>query len=124
MSGACYKDLHELFPLINQIAMKFKEAAHGVMVETLPQLYQATFALMSGGHDPEEEKLITRDFFSFLHNLCKSNLAEVLMSSQSQAQLPEIIEKLKNGALGKDPVASKVRGVCITFAYRKLSCAS
>lgn len=118
LSGASYKDLHELYPLINQIANKFKSNAHDVMVETLPAIYQSTFALMSSSTDVEEVKIITRDFFSFIHNLCKSNLAQVLMSVQGQAQcsIAQVIEKLKDGALGKDPVASKVIDkFCILF---------
>ena len=73
---------------------------------------------MSSSTDVEEVKIITRDFFSFIHNLCKSNLAQVLMSVQGQAQcsIAQVIEKLKDGALGKDPVASKVLDkFCILF---------
>ena len=96
------------------------------MVETLPAIYQSTFALMSSNTDVEEVKIITRDFFSFIHNLCKSNLAQVLMSVQGQAQcsIAQVIEKLKDGALGKDPVASKVIDkYCIFFSvYRYFSC--
>ena len=49
---------------------------------------------------------MNRDFLGFIHQLCKSNLAQVLMSQPGH--LAEIIDKLKCGALGKDPVAAKV----------------
>ena len=116
LHGIAYKDLHELFPLINQIAMKFKETSLDVMIETVPALFQATFAIMAQSDVDEERKLINRDFLGFIHQLCKSNLAQVLMSQPGH--LAEIIDKLKCGALGKDPVAAKVGFLSFTTMFQ------
>ena len=66
--------------------------------------------MSTGEH--EDDKLIRRDFFNFLNNLCNSNLTSVLMAPNNQAQLPAVIEHLQNGAVGSDPVAAKV-SLCI-----------
>jgi len=107
LRGVAFKDLHELFPLINQIASKFKNDAANVLIETLPLIYTATFPLTETA-DPDEDQVIRRDFFSFLHNICKSGLAHVLIAPRTQSELPRVIELLKRGTLGKDPVSAKL----------------
>jgi exportin-T len=108
LCGIGFKDLHELFPLINQIASKFKSGAMSLLSDQLVSLFEATFTLMSNHViDPDEVKIIRRDFFNFLNNICNCGLTQIFMSPSNQAHLPTVIDHLKNGAVGPDPVAAK-----------------
>ena len=71
-------------------------------------LFEASFSMMVQNTDLDEKKIICRDFFSFLNNICNCGLTEILMAPPNQSHLPTVIEHLKNGAIGTDPVAAKV----------------
>lgn len=59
--------------------------------------------------DPEEDKIMRRDFFNFLNGLCNNGLIQIFMVPENQADLPRVIQHLESGARGGDPVAAKVR---------------
>jgi len=107
LRGVQYKDLHDLFPLINQIASKFKNGAFDVLSQGLLELFQATFPLMCTG-ETEEDKIMKRDFFGFLNTICNCQLTGILISPQNQGQLGDVIKQLHSGATGSDPVAAKL----------------
>ena len=58
--------------------------------------------------DPEEDKIMRRDFFNFLNGLCNNSLLEIFMTPENQNDLPRVIQHLESGARGNDPVAAKV----------------
>lgn len=112
-----YRELHELFPLVNQIGAKFKDKTIPLMSAVLPRLLNNTYHMLETGADAEEVKTIRRDFFNFLNQSASNNLITMFTTEENQAHIPKMLTSVEGGARSSDPVAAKV---CFTV-FAKLA---
>ena len=110
LSNVDFRDLHELFPLVNQIASKFKEDSAELLASVLPSILKNSYQLMDTG-EKEEDKIIRRDFYNFLNGLCNNGIIDIFMIGDNKNDLPRVIQHLESGSRGSDPVAAKVSHV-------------
>ncbi|CBY14023.1 unnamed protein product [Oikopleura dioica] len=111
-----FRELHELFPLINQIGAKFKEKTVPLISPLLSQILANTFQLIdSGTGESEEIKTITRDFYNFINQSANNNSLAIFTNNETH--IMKILSSVEAGARSSDPVAAKL---CFTI-FSKLA---
>lgn len=104
-----YRELHELFPLINQIGAKFKEKTVPLISTLLSRILGNTFQMIeSNTGDREEIKTITRDFYNFINQSANNNLLAIFTTEENQGHIMKMLSSVEAGARSGDPVAAKV----------------